>query len=305
MMSRQKSLNFAPGAQHLYSNSGYALLAIIVKRATTSSLKEFAAKEVLAPLGMTTSRFRDDHTEPIPNRAIGYAPRNGGFRQNVPTFDVVGDGGLFSSARELAMWDPTDLQLISAPGTLNNGTSVPYAMGLRIDTYRGLPILRHGGAYGGYQTDVTRFPGNRMGVTVLCNQSDARAWQWGQGGLAQKVADVFFADRFTTPVPSNGVPGGVAGSWLGSIPVGEPRERAVLFSEELDTSWTIAVWDNYLRLTRRNQAAVEFNRVEHSNDFRSPTMTIHLTRDAGGKISGMTADAGEIKGIRFVALSAR
>lgn len=315
MMSRQKALNFAPGAEHLYSNSGYALLAIIVKRATTSSLKEFAAKEVLAPLGMTMSRFRDDHTEPISNRAIGYSPRNGGFRQNVPTFDVVGDGGLFSSARELAMWDPTDLpstigkaglsQLISAPGTLNNGTSVPYAMGLRIDTYRGLPILRHGGSYGGYQTDVTRFPGNRMGVTVLCNQSDARAWQWGQGGLAQKVADVFFADRFTAPVPAPPPPAiPPAVPTLRTSTSGNPIQ-ATMFSEELDTSWAISVWDGRVLLTKRNQAQLTLARDKDADTYTSPSLTIHLTRDASGKIIGMTADAGEIKGIRFVALPAK
>ncbi len=311
MMSRQKALNFAPGDEHLYSNSGYALLAIIVKRATASSLKAFASKEVFAPLGMTTSRFRDDHTEPIPNRAIGYAPRNGGFRQSVPTFDVVGDGGLFSSARELAMWDPTDLpstvgqrglaKLLSEPGTLNNGTPVPYAMGLRIDTYRGLPILRHGGSYGGYQTDVTRFPGNRMGVTVLCNQSNAPAWQWGMGGLAQKVADVFFADRFTAPVPTTANPAPVV-AVPAAHPVftGEPTTRATMFSEELDTTWAVSVWDTGLRVVRRNQVEVALSRAADANTFSAPGLTIHLTRGVAGTITGMAADAGAVKGLTFV-----
>ena len=311
MMSRQKALNFAPGDEHLYSNSGYALLAIIVKRASGSSLKDFAAKDVLGPLGMKTSRFRDDHTEPIPNRAIGYAPRAGGYRQSVPRFDVVGDGGLFSSARELALWDPTDLPatigkpgltaLLTAPGTLNNGTSVPYAMGLRLDTYRGLPIVRHGGAYGGYQTDVTRFPGERMGVTVLCNLSNAPAWQWGSGGLAQQVADVFFADRFTAPVPvPPAPPPGQTGSALGAIVRG-PVETASLFSEELDARWTITVQGAQLQLTRRNQPVEVLSGSGESNaPYVRGTMTIRLTRGADGKITGMTVDADRVKGLKFV-----
>lgn len=310
MMSRQKALNFAPGDEHLYSNSGYALLAIIVKRASGSSLKDFAAKDVLGPLAMKTSRFRDDHTEPIPNRAIGYAPRAGGYRQSVPTFDVVGDGGLFSSARELALWDPTDLPatigkpgltaLLTAPGTLNNGTSVPYAMGLRLDTYRGLPIVRHGGAYGGYQTDVTRFPGERMGVTVLCNLSNAPAWQWGSGGLAQQVADVFFADRFTAPVPvPPAPPPGQTGSALGAIVRG-PVETASLFSEELDARWTITVQGAQLQLTRRNQPVEVLSGSGESNaPYVRGTMTIRLTRGADGKITGMTVDADRVKGLKF------
>lgn len=311
MMSRQKALNFAPGEEHLYSNSGYALLAIIVKRASGSSLKEFAATEVLRPLGMSTSRFRDDHTEPIPNRAVGYAPRPGGYRQSVPTFDVVGDGGLFASARELALWDPTDLPstlgrrgltaLLTAPGRLNNGSSVPYAMGLRLDTYRGLPIVRHGGAYGGYQTDVTRFPGERMGVTVLCNLSNAPAWQWGSGGLAQQVADLFFADRFSTPAPTPpGPPAGRIESGLSSIVDGS-ADAVSLFSEELDARWTIRVQGAQLQLTRRDQPAEVFNR---SGDPEAPfvrgTMSIRLGRGADGKITGMTVDADRVKGLTFV-----
>ncbi|MEI6244101.1 MAG: serine hydrolase domain-containing protein [Acidobacteriota bacterium] len=311
MMSRQKALNFAPGDEHLYSNSGYALLAIIVKRASGSSLKDFAAKDVLGPLGMKTSRFRDDHTEPIPDRAIGYAPRDGGYRQSVPTFDVVGDGGLFSSARELAMWDPTDLPatigrpgltaMLTAPARLNNGTSVPYAMGLRLDTYRGLPIVRHGGAYGGYQTDVTRFPGERMGVTVLCNLSNAPAWQWGSGGLAQQVADVFFADRFTGPVPTPPAPpAGQTGSALGTIVRG-PVETASLFSEELDARWTISVQGAQLQLTRRNQPVEVLSGSGEANaPYVRGTMTIRLARGADGKITGMSVDADRVKGLKFV-----
>lgn len=311
MMSRQKALNFAPGDEHLYSNSGYALLAIIVKRASGSSLKDFAAKDVLGPLGMKTSRFRDDHTEPIPNRAIGYAPRAGGYRQSVPTFDVVGDGGLFSSVRELALWDPTDLPatigksgltaMLTAPGTLNNGTSVPYAMGLRLDTYRGLPIVRHGGAYGGYQTDVTRFPGERMGVTVLCNLSNAPAWQWGSGGLAQQVADVFFADRFKAPVPPMpaGPPPSRIASGLGTI-ISGPVETASLFSEELDARWTIIVQGAQLQLTRRNQPVEVLSGSGEANaPYVRGTMSIRLARGAGGTITGMTVDADRVKGLKF------
>ncbi len=313
MMARQKALNFAPGSEHLYSNSGYALLAIIVKRASGLSLRDFAAKEVLGPLSMTRSQFRDDHTMPIPNRAEGYAPRATGYRLSVPTFDMVGSGGLFASARELAKWDPTDLPasigtprlttLLTTPGRLNDGTALPYAMGVRLGTYRGLPIVRHGGAYGGYQTDVTRFPGERMGVTVLCNLSTARAWQWGEGGLAQQVADVFFQDRFTQPQPPpDAIPGGRVGSWPGAVLSGEPQERVVMFSDELGSRWTISLWNIGLTLQRNNVEESVFNRTPGTDTFVAPTMTIHLTRDADGAIIGMIVDAGRVQGLQFVRL---
>lgn len=313
LMSRQKGLVFPPGSAHLYSNSGYVLLAIIIGRATSSSLASFAAREVFAPLGMRGSRFRDDHNAIVPGRAIGYAPAGDQFRQDVPAFDVVGDGGLFSSARELARWDPTDLPaalggpaataLITAPGALNDGTTVPYGLGVRIDTYRGLPIVRHGGSYGGYQTDLTRFPGRRLGVTVLCNLSVAPAWQWGNGGLAQRVADVFFADQFTAPPPRPVAPTPPAQPSSTrprpTVPQ-SPAERVTLFSEELDTSWAVSVWPDTARVVKRNQVEVLLSRGPDGNTFTGPGLTIRLRRDGAGAITGMTADAGAITGLTFV-----
>ena len=118
LVSRQKGLNFAPGTKHLYSNTGYVLLSLIVRKVSGLSLREFAAKELFTPLGMTNTVFRDNHTTTVPRRATAYEPlASGGFRTRVPGFDVAGDGGLFSTAEDLAKWDPTALDVaLNAPG---------------------------------------------------------------------------------------------------------------------------------------------------------------------------------------------
>jgi CubicO group peptidase (beta-lactamase class C family) len=106
LLARQKALNFAPGERYLYSNSGYLLLGEIVERGAGVTLRQFTEDRVLQPLGMHDTHFHDDYTEMIENRASGYAPREGGgFRMAESPFDLVGDGSLFTTVRDLFLWD--------------------------------------------------------------------------------------------------------------------------------------------------------------------------------------------------------
>ena len=106
LAARQKSLNFKPGEEHLYSNTGYWLLAVVVARASGKSLREFADAEIFKPLGMARTVFNDDHTRLIKGRAYGYAPvRAGGFRLANVNNDLVGAGGLWTSVEDIVLWD--------------------------------------------------------------------------------------------------------------------------------------------------------------------------------------------------------
>ena len=78
LILRQRELNFAPGSEYLYSNTGYFLLSAIVKRASGRSLREFAQERIFGPLGMKDTHFHDDHTQIVPRRATGYSPGKGG-----------------------------------------------------------------------------------------------------------------------------------------------------------------------------------------------------------------------------------
>jgi CubicO group peptidase (beta-lactamase class C family) len=200
LVSRQKALNFPPGSRHLYSNTGYVLLSILVKRVSGQSLREFADQSIFAPLGMTNSHFRDDHTALVKNRALAYSPKGNTWEMDVPGFDVIGDGGLFTTAADMAKWarnfddhkvggDAVAARVLTR-GRLTSGDSIPYAFGLSHGVYRGQPIIEHGGAYGGYRTQFLRFPAQRFAVVTLCNASTANPSQ-----LSQSVADVYLGDR--------------------------------------------------------------------------------------------------------------
>jgi CubicO group peptidase (beta-lactamase class C family) len=208
LLSRQKALNYMPGDEYLYSNTNFFLFSVIIKRATGKPLSQFAEENIFKPLGMTHTRFYDDHSVVVPGRVPAYEPRpSGGFRVDWSTnFDKIGDGGLMSSVDDLLLWDRnfyanklgkgTLLKEMQTPGVLNNGKQIEYALGLTISTYRGLPIVEHGGALFGYRTELLRFPQQKFSVITLCNVGTSNP-----GRLSYQVADLYLAGQLS-PEPA-------------------------------------------------------------------------------------------------------
>jgi CubicO group peptidase (beta-lactamase class C family) len=201
LIVRQKAANFPAGEDHLYSNTGYFLLSVIVKRASGRSLRDFAAERVFSPLGMRHTQYNDRHDRLIPGRALGYAAgEGGGFVLSMSDFEQTGDGGVLASVEDLLLWDRNfyeprvgtaamvaDMQ---KPGALASGRPLEYASGLRIAPYRGLPTVSHGGSWAGYRAQLLRFPGERLSVACLCNLASAEPT-----ALALSVADLLLEGR--------------------------------------------------------------------------------------------------------------
>ncbi len=205
LIARQKELNFNPGDEQLYSNSGYFLLAEIIKRASAKTLATFAHENIFNPLGMNTTHFHDDFTRIVKDRAIGYSPKDeGGFRIDMSIFDVVGDGAVHTTVEDLSLWDRNfyhnklggygqDLiEEVIKPGTLNSGEVLKYAFGLCTSQYRGLDIVSHSGGWAGYRSEMLRFPKQRFSVIFLSNLGSINPTK-----LAEKVADLYLAGEFT------------------------------------------------------------------------------------------------------------
>ena len=213
IITRQNDLNFKPGDEYLYSNSGYFLLARIVQRASGKSLRHFAEENIFKPLGMSSTRFHDDPLEVITNRATGYSSRkDGGFAIESTSSDSVGDGGLLTTIDDLILWDRIfDENKLSGGqdlirealtrATLNNGERIDYGFGLDVETYRGLNVFGHGGAFNGFNADMIRFPDQRFTVFCLCNLSNVES-----GRLTRQVADVYLAPSFKAESTTNGPP---------------------------------------------------------------------------------------------------
>jgi len=208
LIARQKGLNFRPGSEHTYCNTGYFLLSEIVKRVSGMTLRQYAHKNIFSRLGMKNSRFHDDFSEIVRNRACGYKKAKDGHKISLSIFDVVGDGGLYTTLNDLARWDRNYynnrvgglgqpfIRELTTPGKLNNGEELTYAFGLFIENYRGLKTVHHGGSWVGYRLEFIRFPEQQFSVICLANTEALDAIS-----MARKVADLYLADKFSVPIP--------------------------------------------------------------------------------------------------------
>lgn len=237
-LRRLERLNFPPGSEYLYSNSGYWLLGQLVRRVSGQTLREFAAEHLFGPLGMRRTHFHDRHREVVPTRATGYRRRpeeqGGGFEEDETTLEMVGDGGLYTSVNELRHWErlfldpggfgPGFVERLTAPGRLADGALQDYAGGLTRGRYRGLETISHGGGFVGFRTYSLRFPGPRFSVFVLCNAARARP-----GLLARRVADHFLADRSAPPpAEASGTPATAANTPVAPGRFWEPASASLL-----------------------------------------------------------------------------
>ena len=209
LIARQQELNFTPGSENLYSNSGYFLLSEIVGRLSQSSLREYAEQKIFLPLDMRDTHFHDSPGHVQPRTATSYQPNeDGSFRNSfLSNFDKVGAGGLYSTVRDLYKWDQNFytgkvggeafLKTIQTGGKLSDGTQLDYAFGLRVSTYRGLRIVAHGGSMMGYKADFVQFPEQQFSVLCLCNLGSINP-----SGLTRQVADIYLANQFSAPAPN-------------------------------------------------------------------------------------------------------
>ena len=206
LLFQQTELNFAPGDQFLYSNSGYTLLAMVVKQVTGKTLPAFAKERIFDPLGMAHTHFQDDYGIVVKDRAYSYARQPDGKSQYVALSDsTVGPSSLLSTVGDLARWDenfytgevggPALLAQMQEKGKLNDGKEIEYASGLEIGKYRGLRTVEHAGGAAAYRSNILRFPDQRFSVVVLANAGDVNAT-----ALSFKIADIYLEDRLQ-PTP--------------------------------------------------------------------------------------------------------
>ena len=205
LVGRMKELNFRPGEEHLYNNTGYTLLGVVVARASGKSFDAFCQERLFKPLGMTRTRWREDFRMVVPDRATAYGRRpDGSFTTNMPFTNVIGNGGLLTTADDLLIWnanldDPRVggralVEQLETRGRLNDGFEIEYAQGLVVTDYRGVREVSHGGSTAGYQTFLARYPGERLSIAVLSNVAGS-----GPAGLAHQVADIYLAGKLQEP----------------------------------------------------------------------------------------------------------
>ncbi len=175
----QRSLNFIPGTEYEYCNSGYILLAKIVERVSGKSFAEFTSERIFKPLKMNNSFFLDDPEKIIKNKVYSYYESGSSFKKSLMNFSLVGSTGLNTNVEDLSLWamnferpvigDSSIFNKMKEKSKLNNGEIISYALGQEVKEYKGLNVIFHGGGDAGYRSYLLRIPKYKFSVIILGN----------------------------------------------------------------------------------------------------------------------------------------
>ncbi len=244
LILRQRGLNFAPGEEMSYSNSGYVLLREIVARKSGMSCAEFMRQRLFEPLGMQSTTFRKDVTDVIKNRALAYEKDVGRWKLSMLEGDR-GGGGVFSTASDMIIWNDalTNNRLgafvsekLQEPAKLNNGRKLNYGRGLSLDTDRGRRVIWHSGSAAGYKALTARFPEDGLSIAILCNSGDGT----DRIAFASRIFDLFVPA--TDPKPATAPPATV------DVPADLNTRAGLFFSERTGEPLRLIVNDAKLRV---------------------------------------------------------
>lgn len=285
LIRRQNDLNFLPGDEYLYSNSGYTLMAVLVKQVTGKTLREFTQKNIFEPLGMKNTHFHDNRHEVIPNRALSYQP--GGDNEfklsYLANFEGVGPGGLYTTIGDLFLWDqnyymnrlshsPNFNELMHTKAILSNGDTLDYAYGLRFDEYKGLKIIGHGGSFMGFRAQYERIPEHNYGHAILCNLGSINP-----SNLSRKIIDVYMKETIAQNLQE------YSGSYR---------------NKEFDVEYNIVVkqGDMYIEDHSQLEGALEYSDVD---TFRRAGWNVEFKRNNDGEITGLMLSSARARNVWF------
>tara|TARA_B100001057_G_scaffold501129_1_gene620897 strand:+ start:5056 stop:6729 length:1674 start_codon:yes stop_codon:yes gene_type:complete len=203
IIKNQKELNFKPGEEFLYSNTGYILLAKIIENASQLEFDQWMKQNIFQPLGMKDTYVATSLNKIVPNNATSYYLREE-FESAMEYWGYFGSGNIHSTTKDLNIW----LQNFSTPQNnwesafdkllsttpLNNGFETNYGFGIRIEAYSGNKVIQHGGSVGGFRTIARTFPEEHLNIVILSNYSRSNI-----GSKANKISDVFIDKRNDLP----------------------------------------------------------------------------------------------------------
>jgi CubicO group peptidase (beta-lactamase class C family) len=290
LVAHQRMLNFTPGSEYLYSNTGYALAAIIVERVTGQSFQEFTQARLFRPLGMTHTQWRDDFTRVVPNRATAYSESNGEFHQDMPFTNMIGNGGLLSTMADLLKWNANldrgtvggkpYIDAMQTQMRLTNHRTISYALGLTVSNYRGVREVSHDGSTAGYRTYLGRFPEQHVSIAVWCNHASANA-----GALGHQVADVVL----THPAESAQMATATHAD-LANPRAAYQRWAGIYRNASTDQAMTFTLAGDSLRTTLANGRTAKWLPVENDH-FVSPLGDVRFSGAVGHRTALLISPA--------------
>ncbi|HEY9284252.1 MAG TPA: serine hydrolase domain-containing protein [Pyrinomonadaceae bacterium] len=293
LILRQRGLNFAPGEEWSYSNSGYVLLTDLVARASGMSFPDFTRKRLFEPLGMKATTSPGDLRDVIKNRALGYEKEGNGWRVGMYVGNERGSGGgaVLGTASDLVIWNDAltsgrlgafVTEKLQEQARLNNGRKLGYARGLFVDSHRGGALVSHSGSAAGYSAWLGRLPAQGLSIAVLCNSDEASAT-----ALARRVGDQFLPAAAAGTAEAKSPAAGVTEVDLNS--------KAGLFvSERTGEPLRLIVNNGELRITGLRAALMPVTKER----FRNPSGDLSFMSQDAFELHFLSQDQFELKSMK-------
>jgi len=286
LILRQRGLNFAPGEEWSYSNSGYILLADLVTRASRVPFAEFARKRLFEPLGMKMTSYQEELFGVIKNRALGYEKEGNNWKLDLVTGNERGrgSGAVLSTASDLVIWNDalTSGRLgayltekIQEPAKLNNGRKLGYARGLYVDTRSGDKLVWHSGGAGGYSSLAVRLPEHKLSLAITCNVDGGAS-----SAYASRIFDLFLPPASPPPQAAN------AGAAVGDL----SGRAGLFFNEQTGEPLRLVANNNTLSIAGGGPL------IALANDrFRNQRSSLSFMSQDEFELSFLSADQFELK----------
>jgi len=194
MLAKESKTDFPPGTRYRYSNSGYALLSLIVARVSGQGFADFLRTHIFEPAGMKNSVAFEEGISSVSNRAYGYSRESNAWKRTDQslTSAVLGDGGIYTSIDDLVHWiawlESGKFDRALVPQTKTDDPGIQYGFGWRISEHGGRRYVWHTGETIGFRNAIVRFPAEHLAIVVLTNRNEGEPH-----GIAMKIADLYLA----------------------------------------------------------------------------------------------------------------
>lgn len=310
ILSRQRALNFTPGAEYSYSNSGYNLLAVIADRVSGMPFAEFSRTRIFEPLGLDDTQWRDDYRRIVDGRSSAYAMRGGTWVIDRPIENVHGNGGLLTTVADLLKWNEAlsagtlgghaFVDMMHRQGVLNDGNSIAYASGLFVGKLDDAPEISHTGSTAGYRAFLARYPDQRVAVAVLCNAGNVNPGQVGRA-----ISRIVLGGSTAAPVATSAA-AGPAQQQRSQRPEPPTVPRAILeslageyYSPDVETTFTVVLDGDELVILRRPADRITLRPVEENLFSAGQLGRVRFIHGDGGSVSQLSVQQGRVYDLRF------
>lgn len=309
VISRQQALNFQPGEEFVYCNTGYTLLAEIVSRVSGKSFPQWTKENIFTPLAMGSTLFYDDHEKVVTKRAYSYYVSDSIFKKSVLSYANAGATSLFTTVEDLSKWainfetmevgNRKIMDMMEQRFVLNNGDTISYAFAQDIGKYKELKSLAHSGGDAGYRSFLLRFPDQRFSVSVLSNLAS-----FNTGSISYAIADAYLVDLLEDEpkreTPSQSTEEDEELFDTSKIKLSDYAGR--FYSSELETYYEFEVVNDTLVAHHQRHNDFKMQPVG-ADSFQADVWwmgNITFTRNGTSQIDGMLASSGRVRNLSFV-----